>query len=483
MTGRIRWYDYLTFNIYWVGLTSLSQTLTPVVLPLLVQQFVGEAQKGRYYGMLRLGTLMTALLVQALAGMLSDRSASRFGRRRPFIVIGTLADLVFISLIGFSAGLSDINGYWFLFAVMILLMFATNTAHAALQGVIPDLVPDPLRGRFSGVKAVLEIPLPLILISFTLARWIGNGNLWGGLIGLMVILFVAMCVALLIPEQPLSEPPPPLEWAPFVRFAGMTVAFTGIILGAGYLARLLTQAVVLPTAPVKSVLLSGVIGLTAMLLAVGFGVWSSLRIGLGDEFKRQPAFGWWVVNRLTFLIGANNLGSFMIYFFQARLGLVREEAARPAATLSMLVGIFILLSALPSGWLADRFGRKKLVGIAGWLATTGTLIALATPELTVIYLGSCILGTGLGLFYSANWALGTQVVPSARAGGFLGIANLAGAGAGAIGAYIGGPIADILSTQIAFIPGIGYLLIFAVYGVLFVLSTLALKGVSLGAPD
>ena len=52
------------------------------------------------------------------------------------------------------------------------MAFAANTAHGAQQGLIPDLVPDEQRGRFSAVKAMLEIPIPLILVSFTIARFI-----------------------------------------------------------------------------------------------------------------------------------------------------------------------------------------------------------------------------------------------------------------------------------------------------------------------
>jgi hypothetical protein len=46
MEKKIRWYDYITINIYYFALTARSQTLTPLILPLLVQQFIGEASKG-----------------------------------------------------------------------------------------------------------------------------------------------------------------------------------------------------------------------------------------------------------------------------------------------------------------------------------------------------------------------------------------------------------------------------------------------------
>jgi hypothetical protein len=68
-------------------------------------------------------------------------------------------------------------------------------------------------------------------------------------------------------------------------------------------------------------------------------------------------------------------------------------------------------------------------------------------------------------------------VPQAEAARYLGISNLAGAGAGAVGAYIGGPIADYFTTRFPDIPGIGYVLLFAMYGVLFLGSVLALARV------
>ena len=50
----IRWYDYITINICWLGQSVFAQTLTPLAVPLLVQQFVGEAGKGTFLGTLRL---------------------------------------------------------------------------------------------------------------------------------------------------------------------------------------------------------------------------------------------------------------------------------------------------------------------------------------------------------------------------------------------------------------------------------------------
>ncbi len=54
MERKIRWYDYITINIFYFGLTTRSQVLTPLILPLLVQTFVGDEVKGTAYGNLRL---------------------------------------------------------------------------------------------------------------------------------------------------------------------------------------------------------------------------------------------------------------------------------------------------------------------------------------------------------------------------------------------------------------------------------------------
>jgi MFS family permease len=469
----VHWYDYITININWFALTTRSQVLTPLVIPLLVQQFVGEATKGAAVGTLRLWALMAALLFQSLMGILTDRNASRFGRRRPFIVIGTLGEIVIFMLIGFSAGLQGMTGYWVLFGLFLLSMLTSNTSQAATQPLITDLVPDEKRGLFSGIKAALELPIPLIFVSFVVGRLIARGNLWGALFALSGVLLTCMIISLFIREKPLKATPPPIDWRPFLRLLTMTAAFTALILVIGYLVNLAIDFSRGLNEAGQSIII-GLVGLSGMALAIGLGVWVSAWIGLGEDLKDRPFFRWWVINRLAFLVGANNLASFMVFFLQEKFPAFQaEKAAGPAARIIMFVGIFILMTAIPSGWLSDRFGKKPLITAAGLLAVIGTLIVVLAPTLDVIFIGACLIGAGVGFFYAVNWALGTEIVPSGMAGRFFGVANLAGAGAGAVGAYIGGPIADANS----------FVLLMSIYGGVMLLSIFALLGVrSEGAP-
>ncbi len=475
MTRLIRWYDYITFNVYFLGLTTLSQTMG-LVTPLLVQQFVGETQKATYYGTFRLFTLMVALLAQALMGILSDRSQISWGRRRPFILVGTLVTAILTIMIGFTIGLEGMTGFWVLLAIGLVQPVASNMSQAAEQGIIPDLVPDDRRGRFSGVKALFEIPLPLILVALVVGKMVSKGNFWGGLLVAAGVLLIAMLITMLVPEKRVTQVPP-IDWVPFVRLILMTLFFTAIIYGSGQVVKLISALFKEITSPTTLFIVMGLIGLAGMLVAVVVGVWFSVRISLGNSAKDKPSFTWWVVNRLAFLVGAVNISTFAVYFLQARLGYVKEAAAAPASQLILIVGVFILLSSLPAGWLTDRFGEKKMVAVSGLVAVLGVVVALSLPNLVVIYVGGCLIGISFGVFYASNWALGTLLVPKAEAGRYLGLSNLAGAGAGAVGAYIGGPIADFLTAQVPQVPGFGYVLLFTIYGLLFLFSALALTQV------
>ena len=267
-----------------------------------------------------------------------------------------------------------------------------------------------------------------------------------------------------IPEEQLEEAPEKFDWQPIIRLVLMTALFTVVILVMGALVNWLMGIIVNQVGDQGTYLVM-LVGLIGMTIAIAVGVLGSVRISIGEKFKDNQPFTWWVVNRLAFLTGSTNLAGFMIFFLQEHFPeLSGEKAAGPATTITMFVGIFILVSALPSGWLSDRFGKKNIILASVVLTTLGTAFVVFSPTIPPMYIGGSLVGAGIGFFYSANWALGTEIVPKKEAGRFLGISNLAGAGAGAVGAYIGGPIAD----------QIGYTPLMITYGILFLLSIFSL---------
>lgn len=464
---RVRWYDLITVNIYWLGISMISGSMTPLILPYLVQQFVADEVKNTFYGNLRFAGLMIAVLVQPAAGLLSDRCTSRWGKRRPFILIGTLFDLILITVIGLA------TGYWALFAATLALQVASNIAHGAQQGLIPDLIPEDKRGRASGVKAIMEL-LPVVIVAFTVSKLVGADRLWAALAFVMGVLAVTALITLLaVREEPLQGKGTTPFWKPFLRVFALTLAFTAIIQGARFFSAGVNKAVGgSETAfPSISVLLltAGGAGLIAVLGAVFLGVWASIWLGVGSDIRRYPSFAWWVVNRLLFLAAVGSLQSFAFYFLQDVLHL--ENPASATGNLMAVVGVLTLVSALPSGALADRFGPKRLLILAGLGATVGTVLLVLSPNLIMVYVAGSFIGLAAGVFMTTNWTLGTQLVPREESGRFLGMSNLAGAGAGAIGAGIGGPLADFFNAQQ---PGLGYLVIFAIFAMCFILSAVVL---------
>lgn len=466
-TRELRWYDYITININWFALTARSQVLTPLIVPLLVQQFVGDATKGTYVGVLRLWALMAAVLFQAVMGMVSDRSRFRWGRRRPFIVAGNLGEIVVLSLMGLSVVLEGMPGYWIFFGLFLISMLNSNAAQAATNALIPDLVPDERKGTFSGIKAALELPIPLMFVSLVIAPIVARGRMPLALALLSVVLVGSALLTLLVPERTLEGAPPPLDREALIRLLVMTGLFTSVILVMGAVVRrLLLWAQTVELAPAAVVVT--IAGILTMSLAVFGGVVIATRVGMGGLARGNWPFRWWVVNRLGFLVGANNMAAFLVFFLQEKFPtLTGERAAGPAATLILFVGLSILLAAPPGGWLSDRIGKKPVIAASGLLAAGGSFIIVLAEDLTRIYAGGSIVGVGVGLFFAASWALGTQMVSSRRAGHLLGISNLAGAGAGAVGAYIGGPIADQMS----------YSLLMGIYGMVMLVSILALLGI------
>jgi MFS family permease len=473
---RLHWYDYLTVNIFWLGLNIRNTALGSIFMPYLVSLFVPENIKNTALGGMRSAGLVIAMLVQPAAGMLSDRSTSRFGRRRPFILIGALFDCLFLAAIALS------QTYWALLIAILLIQFSSNISHGPLQALIPDLVPDDQRSHASAVKSIMEL-LPVVLVGLTIAKLVGAGHLDAAIFATgLSLLIVTLITLIFVKETPLKEKPNTPFWPPMMRVLGM---LGGIAIGAaagllggglvGGLAGLLTL-----TFTDKSTALSvgiGVGGAVAMLLAVVAGVWAGCLGTLGQAARKQPAFVWWIANRLMFLAAVTSLQGSIFYFVMFAFNLTGEQASSLTGTLTSVIGIFIIGTAIFSGWISNWVGRRRLVFISGIVAALGNVLLLTTiwvPQLGIVYAAGTIIGIATGLFMTANWALGTDLVPAGEAGRYLGISNLAGAGAGIVGAGIGGLVADAINHYYL---GLGYFAVFAAYAMLFAMSTVALRWV------
>jgi len=485
MKRILQWYDHVTINIHWLGLNIITGAITPVILPYLVALFVQEEQKNTYLATVRVVGLAVAMLVQPMAGLISDRSTSRWGRRRPYIFWGTLLNVLFLFVIGtspqfigaasddfFYSALGVPTSYIVLLVGIVLIQIAANVIFGALIGLIPDLVPEDQRGRSSGVKAVFEL-LPSFLM-ILIGPLVDKGLIWLVIAILAGSLFVTMLITIFsVHEEPLQYKPKGGISEKIWRLVALTAIFVIVTQGAVWLVRnsanLLNEQGININWQMILVGLAGLIGMAgSILIGVYFGAW----VGIGKEARQQTSFIWWIVNRLLFLAAVGSIQGFALYYMSDYL-----HAKNPATMTTQLlaaVGLFLIPSAIGGGYLADRMGRKRLVAYAGILAAVGTTLLLFSRSFPMVVLSGCIIGLGAGVFMATSWALGTTLVPPEEAGRYLGISNLAGAGAGIVGAGIGGPIADLFNQ---FSSGLGYLVIFAIYAALFLVSVVTLMKV------
>src|SRR5512143_3888396 len=193
----------LVLNAYWVGLSFMWNALHPIILPAVLLNYVPDAQKNTYLGLLTFIGLVIAMLVQPVAGALSDSWPSRFGRRRPLIVIGTLFDFVFLSLLAFGGGL-----LW-LFIGYIGLQLSSNIAHGPLQGLLPDRVPRSQVGVASSLKTFMDM-LSLIVASLVAGRLLDNQTRDPTLIMLVLMGLLVISASITIfftPELPTHDRP------------------------------------------------------------------------------------------------------------------------------------------------------------------------------------------------------------------------------------------------------------------------------------
>src|SRR5438067_11810660 len=74
---------WLAYNVQWGALLA-------IVLPAQIEAIVGPARKELFNGLVGPMGAAVALVITPIAGALSDRSRSRLGRRRPFLLAGVL---------------------------------------------------------------------------------------------------------------------------------------------------------------------------------------------------------------------------------------------------------------------------------------------------------------------------------------------------------------------------------------------------------
>jgi MFS family permease len=198
-------------SAYWLGLTAIDAGVSLVVQNrILFEGWVPELQVGRTLFIVGLAGAILGIIIQPTVGAISDYTVSRWGRRKPWIVIGSLLDVVFL------LGIAYANSLLAIAAFVMLLSFSTNIARGPFQGYVPDLVPARQVGLASAMVGLMQI-LGNVVGYAIASLAAAAGQLALALVAIAVVELVTMLSVVLKVGQ--GQPPKPREGKSWSRIA------------------------------------------------------------------------------------------------------------------------------------------------------------------------------------------------------------------------------------------------------------------------
>lgn len=269
-----------------MGIFLLWGAIPNVLLPLQVAGIDPEHKIANLAVITTIGAF-SAMVAQPIAGAISDRTRTRFGRRAPWLVLGALVGG--ISLIGMSIA----NTVATIALTWTAVQIAFNFVQGPLSAVLPDRVPASLRGIFAATAgfAAMAAAIGGAVLGALFADAVPMGYLTlAGAAIVLIALFVVFAKdapsAELARERfsavdflrtfwvnPVRHPD--FFWA----FTGRLLLYTGYFSVTGYLLYLLSDYIGLGGEAAASVPLVSLASLVGMLPAILLGGWLSDRLG------------------------------------------------------------------------------------------------------------------------------------------------------------------------------------------------------------
>ncbi len=180
------------------------------LLPRLAESVSGSGGKESALAIITGVGVIGAVVGQPITGALSDRTTSRWGRRRPWLFGGAVLGAITIAILPTLTSLFAITVMW------LVVQFTVNASYATLTATIPDQVPVSQRGVASGLMGLAQtvgVVLGVGLVAFVVTSLTGGFWLTGVLLMLLVLPFL---FRLKDPPLPKADRPP-FIWREFLR--------------------------------------------------------------------------------------------------------------------------------------------------------------------------------------------------------------------------------------------------------------------------
>jgi MFS family permease len=395
-------------SLYWLGLSSIFAGLTIILGGRLLFSGLIEDDGSVGDALLRLTILgsIIAIVVQPTVGAISDYTVSRWGRRKPYIFVGTILDVVFLIGIALSSELIMVAAF------IALLQFSSNVAQGPFQGYVPDLVPEKQVGVASALVGMMQVfgnVTGFIVASIAVA----TNQFALGLIALGLIELVTMLAVIVRVNDGRS----PNDRAGRSWFAIAKSAWaTDILKERSFLWMLGSRL---------TILMAG-----AALTGLGiFYIAESLQYDQEmSGLALIPVVGLVAVGTLISVVPAARLSDRV-----GRKKVIWASCFIGAIGLA-LVAIAPSIAETPAEILAREDGAGGAIQMM-----------FADPRYFVAMAGAVIYGLSAGAFLAVDWALITDIIPKASSGRYMGISNVATASSGIFAIAFGGLLMDRVS--------------------------------------
>ena len=150
-TRHVGFRQQLLLAAYWFSLSFEGGALLGVAVPAQLLGLTSNAEKAWVLGVLGSTTSLAGAVAQPVAGMLSDRSTFRWGRRRGYLVGGAIVNVMGLGVMIRSASLPA------LFVGLLLAMLGSSVSATAYQAYLPDHVPPEQYGEASGYVGAMTM--------------------------------------------------------------------------------------------------------------------------------------------------------------------------------------------------------------------------------------------------------------------------------------------------------------------------------------
>ena len=198
-------------NTFLTGLAFMSiiafWQLYDNVIPLLLTRTFHLSED--ITGVIMAADNVLALFLLPLFGKLSDRTHTKLGKRMPYILIGTVVTAVLLNLLpvidnGFYAGKQGfIYGLVPFVIVLGLMLFAMSVYRSPAVALMPDVTPKPLRSRANAIINLMGAAGGIIYLAFTAvmfpkSKTEGLEHVDYSLLFIFMSAFMVVCIAIML---------------------------------------------------------------------------------------------------------------------------------------------------------------------------------------------------------------------------------------------------------------------------------------------